>query len=118
MPSLKQMPVKPEWLKVQARSIGTEGAPRVDRQNNVILGYVVAQQGPFKSEGRGEFDGKALRTIVKLMKAEPTGLKSRFTHPDLSSDGLGKFLGRAKNPRLDVITTKDADGNEVQIEAI
>ncbi len=29
------------------------------------------------------------------------GLKSRFTHPSLSSDGLGKFLGRTTGGKLD-----------------
>jgi hypothetical protein len=53
------------------------------------------------------------------MKAAPNGLKSRFTHPDLSSDGLGKFLGRAKNPRLDIIRERDSEGtlktNEIHV---
>lgn len=31
-----------------------------------------------------------------INSAEGVGIKSRFTHPGLSSDGLGKFLGRAK----------------------
>lgn len=95
-----------EWLRVKASApiVG------VDRQREIIYGYIVAQQGPFKSEGRGEFDVDGLKAIVKLMKAAPSGLKSRFTHPDLSNDGLGKFLGRAKNPRLDTITARDSEG--------
>src|SRR5262249_40131778 len=39
----------------------------------------------------------ALREIVRLGNASRGGLKARFTHPDMSSDGLGKFLGRARD---------------------
>lgn len=83
---------QPEWLKasVSSRPVG------VDRQNNILRGYVLAQQGPFKSEGRGEFNLDGLREIMRLGNAKEAGLKSRFTHPDMSSDGLGKFLGRSK----------------------
>lgn len=86
------------WLRAglaKAKPIG------VDRENNVIHGYVLAERGPFKSAGRGEFDDDGLRQIVALAKAKPAGLKSRFTHPSLSDDGLGKFLGRSKNVRMD-----------------
>jgi hypothetical protein len=61
---------------------------------------VVAQLGPFKSQGRGQFDKEALAGIVRLGNAKSGGLKSRFTHPDMSSDGLGKFLGRVKDHRM------------------
>lgn len=74
---------------------------KVDRANAVIYGKVIAELGPFKSPGRGEFDMVALEKIVELGNAKATGLKSRFTHPDLSSDGLGKFLGRDRNFRLE-----------------
>jgi len=105
--------LEPEWLKADAK-----GRPvGVDRENKIILGYVVAQEGPFKTPGRGEFDAKALQTIVKLMRAEPDGLKSRFTHPTLSDDGLGKFLGRAKRPRLDS-TRVQREGEAVELRAV
>ncbi len=95
-----------DWLRVDSH-----GQPiGVDRKRAIVHGFVIAQEGPFKSEGRGEFDGESLRTIVKLTRSAPNGLKSRFTHPDLSSDGLGKFLGRVKNPRLDTIGVRESDG--------
>lgn len=98
MPSLKPMPVTPEWLKAMpspAKAIG------VDREKKIIRGYVVAERGPFKSEGRGEFDDASLASIVQLGNANPQGLKSRFAHPTMSDDGLGKFLGRSRDLRLD-----------------
>jgi len=97
---------KTDWLraKAQGNTIG------VDRKAEVIRGYIVAQEGPFKSEGRGEFDADAMATIAKLMKVTPNGLKSRFAHPSLSDDGVGKFLGRARDPRLDKISSRDSEG--------
>ena len=80
----------------------------VDQETNTIKGYIVAATGVFKS-GRGEFDGSSLRAAYKLMKAAPNGLRSRFGHPTPHSDGLGKFLGRAKNPTLETLP----DGTEV-----
>jgi len=104
-----------QWLRTDAR-----GRPvGVDREAEVIRGYVVAQEGPFKSEGRGEFDKQALREIVRLMKAAPNGLKVRFAHPSLSSDGIGRLLGRARSPRLDKISTRESKGelltNEITV---
>ncbi len=90
----------PSWLRASfsSHSVG------VDRKANVLRGYVVAQAGPFKSDGRGEFDWQSLETLVKLGNQKDSGIKSRFTHPDMSNDGLGKFLGRAKNLRMDKAT--------------
>ena len=110
--STATMPAESTWLKanVTERPIGVD---REAGEAGVIFGYVVAEEGPFKSEGRGEFDAKGLKAIVKLMKANgPNGTKSRFTHPDMSNDGLGKFLGRAKLPRLDTI---ERDGETVNL---
>ena len=111
MPELLE---KPNWLKALAtgREIG------VDREKNRIMGYVVAQEGPFKTEGRGEFDGKALRAIVKMMNEKPGGTKSRFTHPSLSADGLGSFLGRAHNARRDKMMQQQGGGMHKEIEIV
>lgn len=94
---MPKLDVTPKWLK--ADSLGKPIG--VDEEKKIIHGYVVAQKGPFKSKGRGEFDGLSLSSIMKLYGEHPNGLKSRFTHPSLSDDGLGKFLGRSKMPRLD-----------------
>ncbi len=101
-------PAEPDYLRVnyQGRPIG------VDREAGVLRGYVVAQEGPFKSEGRGEFDEQALRQIAKMGNAAGKGLKSRFTHPDMSGDGLGKFLGRSRD--FSVGTATNAAGKTVK----
>lgn len=95
--STRVLPAQTEWLRADARAevIG------VDREKRVLRGYVVAQRGAFKTEGRGQFDDESLAQIVRLMKSNPKGTKSRFAHPTLSDDGLGKFLGRSWDPRID-----------------
>lgn len=105
---MRTMPKEPQYLRAAAtgRPVG------VDRENNVLLGYVVAQEGPFKTDGRGEFDEKSLTQVVRLGNAARGGVKSRFTHPDLSGDGLGKFLGRARDFSLS--TTVNAAGVKVK----
>lgn len=104
----------PEWLRANVKSAGIG----VDRENRVINGFVVAQEGPFlEPDPRGEFDEKALRQIVALMKQNPNGTKSRLGHPTLSDDGISKFMGRAKNPRLDTVRVMK-DGKEVDLLAV
>ena len=98
-----------EWLRV-----GQTGRPiEVDREANVIRGMVLAQEGPFKTAGRGEFDAKAIRQIVKMIKDDhPDGLKSRFAHPTESDDGIGKLLGRIKHP---FVSKMEKNGGEIAV---
>lgn len=107
------IPKQSEWLKADAIAppIG------VDREARVIHGYVLAQEGPFKSEGRGEFDIKGLRQIVRLAKDKPKGLKSRFAHPSLSGDGIGSFLGRTNNVRMGNVQV-NRDGKLLELNAV
>jgi len=102
------------WRKVsQLKSLlaGADGRKiGVDREANCIRGMILAQEGPFKSEGRGEFDKEAIRVIHDMTAQAPNGLKSRFCHPDLSNDGLGKHLGRIRDPWIDTITVRESQG--------
>lgn len=109
---LKRMPAVPDRLKAFAPK---QKPKSVDREAGIIRGYVVAQLGPFKSDGRGEFDEQSLQEIVSLWPSN--GLKSRFTHPTESNDGLGKHLGRAHNPQLSTVTV-DRDGKQVEVPAV
>lgn len=113
--SLKRnpLPIEPKWLRAEssAREV------KVDREANVLRGMVLAQEGNFKTPGRGAFNLKGLKQIKALINKEPKGLKSRFAHPTLSSDGIGKFLGRVKNPSIEVLRLK-RDGEEVLINAV
>lgn len=102
-----------EWLRAQtqARALG------VDRSAKVIRGVILAEEGPFRSKGRGEFDQSSIREIVKLAKSFDGGLKSRFTHPTLSDDGLGKMLGRVRDVHKSFITRESADGPQEKMIA-
>ncbi len=101
-----------KWLRAPVTRPLTE----VDKDARIIAGYVVAEEGHIIGHD-AEFDGKALKSIVKLMKANKDGTKVRFGHPSMSDDGLGKFLGRAKNPRLDSVTIQ-REGKDVEVPAV
>lgn len=99
---------QPKWLSAQLLS----SVGKVDREKGIIHGVILAEEGPFKSQGRGEFNREAIQQIVTMANQKPGGLKARWTHPGLSSDGLGKFLGRQKNIRTDTVLRKN---NEVLV---
>lgn len=90
------MPASPVQLSVEFLAPKPQ---RVDREKGVIYGGVCALAGVFKDR-RGQFVERSLSMIREQMAAAPRGLRSRFTHPGLSADGLGKFLGRWHNPHL------------------
>jgi hypothetical protein len=72
----------------------------VDRENKMLRGFVVAQIGEAKGHG-ADLDETTLNQLMELGNAVDGGSKMRFTHPNMSNDGLGKYLGRAKNFRRD-----------------
>ena len=79
------------------RAVALRRAPRrVDRSKGVIYGCAVCTKG----EALGHdfwCDDKFLDQLVKLGNKRRLGVKSRFTHPGLSGDGLGKHLGRVRS---------------------
>jgi DNA-binding ferritin-like protein len=83
---------------------------KVDREKKIIFGLPLAQQGDFKSEGRGSFDLKSLQLVLSMAQAAPRGLKSRLAHPDESNDGIDKTLGRFQDPRLGTVADRESDG--------
>src|SRR5689334_16629540 len=72
--------------------------PRIDRdggyrQAGVIYGVSVITTG----EALGHdmwIDDEFNASVADAINAERYGVKSRFTHPSLSGDGLGKTVGR------------------------
>lgn len=116
--SLKRnpLPEKSEWLRAEVSS----RAIAVDREANVLRGMVIAQEGTFKTEGRGAFDLKALKQMKAMINKMPLGLKSNFGHPNDSGDRAsepGWHLGRVKSPFIDVLRLK-RDGEEVLVNAL
>ncbi len=72
---------------------------QVDPTAGVIHACSVAVAG----EAAGHqliFDQTTLRQLLDIGNSRQGGIKSRFTHPGLSEDGLGKFLGRMRNFRF------------------
>lgn len=63
----------------------------------LILGAVAITRG--EALGHGQWvDVEMLDSVANALN-QRGGWKVRFTHPDMSSDGLGKFLGRAYGGR-------------------
>lgn len=87
--------------KHRFRSLPLRESPnRVDRENRVIYGVSAAQA--VEALGHGMMlDAKTIEQVVTLGNKAKNGIKSRFTHPGLSSDGMGKHLGRMKNFRVE-----------------
>ncbi len=70
----------------------------IDQEERIVRGYRVIERG----EASGHYmwvDETMLDQVVAAGNASKPAIKSRWTHPGLCSDGLGKFLGRAKNFR-------------------
>ncbi len=82
------------------RAMPVRGAGRVDRDEQVIYGVSCAQAVEALGHGM-QLDRVTLSQIVELGNGTRSGLKSRFTHPGLSSDGMGKFLGRLRTFRVE-----------------
>jgi hypothetical protein len=77
--------------------IHTDGG---DNGAGLIEGFAVLSRA--EALGHGYWiDEEMLAATAEALNANPAGIKSRFTHPGLSGDGLGSFLGRAKNARVD-----------------
>jgi hypothetical protein len=72
-----------------------------DYGGGLIRGAAIATRG--EALGHGFWlDGDFLDQVVAGVNAAGSmGIKHRFTHPSLSGDGLGSFLGRAKNAYRD-----------------
>lgn len=68
----------------------------IDRENGIIRGVVIAQEGPAK--GHNAFlDQTFLLSIVADAVTKPAGIKARFGHPNMCNNALGSYLGRFKN---------------------
>lgn len=80
-----------------ARGLGLQaavaGLKPVDREKGIIRGASAMQLG----EALGHkflIDEQTLAKAAELANAHPNGVKVRYTHPGLCSDGMGKMLGR------------------------
>lgn len=69
----------------------------------VIYGVGILNKGPINpgDAREWEFDDESLDAVVTLGNKAGVGIKSRFGHPNMSSEALGTYLGRMKNFRRD-----------------
>lgn len=72
-----------------------------DRSAGLIKQFSVITRG--EALGHGMWcDAEFLQQVHAAINASgESGLKCRFTHPGLSADGMGKFLGNLKNASLE-----------------
>lgn len=96
MKTIKAMPTADYMLRtLDAATVG-----RVDRAKRKIYGVAVIQLGVANDSRQLKFDDKTLAKVLELGNGGTKNLKARWSHPNLSSDGLGKYLGRWSNFRL------------------
>lgn len=89
---LRSRPAKGKGLSA-ALKIEREGG---DHGAGIIRGFSVITKG--EALGHGFWiDETMLGQVAAGINAASAGIKSRFTHPGLSADGLGRHLGRVKN---------------------
>ncbi|MFA5321998.1 MAG: hypothetical protein WC373_04935 [Smithella sp.] len=73
-----------------------EGKSGIDKEKGVIKGFAVITKGEAKGHNM-QIDDTMLNQVVELGNKSSVGIKSRFGHPNMSSDALGTHLGRIKN---------------------
>ena len=105
-----------EKVEMLSAVIGAQ-ALSVDRSQNIIRGVVLAQEGPFKTKGRGAFDQASLKTIKAAINKMPKGMPSRFAHPELFRDPIGTRVGYFKNPQMSHVAV-ERDGKQVLLHAV
>ena len=76
---------------------------RVDRKANVIFGANLMQVGDLNhGDSRNwTIDNETLTQAQKFMSQGNNGSKARYTHPNMSADGMGSYLGRWKNTAVE-----------------
>ncbi len=75
-----------------------------DKGIGAVFGYAVISKMKLSENEdirNWEMDDKSLDQVVELGNSLDIGLKSRFGHPNMSSNALGTFLGRVKNFKSD-----------------
>jgi len=82
------------------RTLPIRGVEQIDRDARVLRGVSCAQAVEALGHNT-QLDETTIEQIVEHGNSARRGIKSRFTHPGLSSDGLGKYLGRLRNFRVD-----------------
>lgn len=104
MPAIRTAPDKSAFRTEAAR----QAPARVDREGGVIYGAAMMQTGDLNSGDVRPFtaDAETLQQVERFGNAARSGIKARFTHPNMSNDGMGSYLGRWTNFRIDGDTVR------------
>ncbi len=104
MPAISTAPDKSAFRTDAAR----QAPARVDREGGVIYGAAMMQAGDLNPGDARPFtvDAETLQQVVQFGNSTRNGLKARFTHPNMSNDGMGSYLGRWTNFRIDGDTVR------------
>lgn len=78
-----------------------DGKSGIDREKEIIHGFAVMTKGNVKDMRNWEIDDLTLKQVADAGNKNKMGLKSRFGHPNMCTEALGTYLGRAKNFRVD-----------------
>lgn len=70
---------------------------KVDRKGKVIRGASMMQLGDVNDDRPWTVDEDTLESAAQFANQSSKGLKARFTHPSMSNDGMGSYLGRWQN---------------------
>lgn len=73
-----------------------EGKTGINKETGIIKGFAVISKGEAKGHGL-MIDDTMLSQVIELGNKSTIGIKSRFGHPNMSSDALGTHLGRVTN---------------------
>lgn len=96
----------PRYLRSSVARLAADApAPPIERTGGlfkagVIRGVSVITRG----EALGHemwIDDDFVASVADAVNASEKGIKARFTHPGLSGDGLGRFLGRVIDARVE-----------------
>lgn len=95
----------PRYLRA-AKSLAGSKKPRVDRTGGyrnagLITSVSVITRGEALGHGMW-IDDAFLAQVETALNAAPKGIKSRWTHPGMSSDGMGKLTSRIRNAAADL----------------
>lgn len=94
----------PEGVGRFGRAAGA--APVIDREGGrfgagIIRGVSLAARGEALGHGMWLDDVTLSQVAEFAARTGDVGVKSRFTHPDMSSDGMGRHLGRLHDVRVE-----------------
>lgn len=84
----------------QFRSSVVRSAPEAV-ENRIIKRAKVIEAGQLNDDRPLTIDEVTLQQVAEHGNAATRGIKSRWTHPSMSNDGLGSSVGRARNFRVE-----------------